>query len=220
MTVGRSHLPGRLLSALLVVGAGLFVIGAVAEPRALANEKSSTEAAPAAASTEATATTVHVETGNEEGEAGHTDEVTAEQGSPETTLAEGESGHTDEVTAEGGHQATAGEAGHVDAAGGEKVLGLRIESPGVVALGVAASVAFAALAWWRRSRVLLMGIAVFATLFTVLDIAEVRHQVNESRTGIAILAAATALAHVAAALVAARDATPSGASPDSPAPTV
>jgi hypothetical protein len=53
-------------------------------------------------------------------------------------------------------------------------------------------------------RPFLIAVVVLALLWAALDIREVVHQVDESRAGIAVLAAAVAVLHVAAAGVAGR----------------
>jgi hypothetical protein len=60
---------------------------------------------------------------------------------------------------------------------------------------------------FRRDRWLLWTVAAFAALFTVFDIAELLHQIDENRTGIAVLAAVLAVIHAAASLVAGTRAT-------------
>lgn len=84
----------------------------------------------------------------------------------------------------------------------ERVLGLDLESTPLVVAGVAVSVALAAGVWLRRDRWLLWTAAGFAAMFAVLDVAELFHQIEEHRTGIAIIAATVAILHTAGAGVA------------------
>ena len=81
-------------------------------------------------------------------------------------------------------------------------MGENVESTAMVVLAVAVSVVLAAAVWWRRDRWLLWVVAVFALVFAVFDVAELVHQIHERRTGIAVIAAAVALLHLAAALIA------------------
>jgi hypothetical protein len=116
--------------------------------------------------------------------------------------------------AEGGAHAesderVAGESGE------ERVLGLDLESPLLVALAVAAPVGLAALAWFRPDRGWLIVIAVVAAGFALVDGAEVAHQLDEDRTGLALLAGSVTALHVLAAALAARQ-----AASDSPRATV
>jgi hypothetical protein len=107
----------------------------------------------------------------------------------------------DEVSeaAEGTPREAAG-AGHEEHE--ETVLGMNVESTPLVATGVLVSVAFAILVWFRRDRLLLWLVAAFAALFAVFDVAEIVHQINENRTGIAVIAAVVVVVHAAATLVA------------------
>jgi hypothetical protein len=107
----------------------------------------------------------------------------------ETT--EGEATHTE--TAESGNPS------HSEQGGNESVLGIDTESPAAVAFAVIVSLALAAGMWFRPARAVALAAVVFAALFTVFDIAEVLHQLDESRTGYAVLAAVIAAGHVLAA---------------------
>ncbi len=111
--------------------------------------------------------------------------------------------HSEE--ARGEHAASeAGEAGPEPAGGEERVLGLDLESPLVVTVAVVASVGLALLAWSRPERRWLLAIAVVATAFAVVDVAEVLHQLDEDRMGLTLLAAAVAALHALAAVLAVR----------------
>ncbi len=164
------------LSVLLVVGAALFIAGVAAER---SNGHTETTG-PAASAT--TAPNTHVEgSGSEENETA-------------TTNATEPVGHTETPR----HVETAASSESTEG----HLLGVNLESNGVVAVGVIISLAFAALAWWRRSRLLLVVIVAFTLAFAIFDIAEVAHQANVSHGGVAALAALVALAHISAAAVA------------------
>lgn len=77
----------------------------------------------------------------------------------------------------------------------ETLLGVNIESWGVVAAVVALSLALAALVVTTRSVPLLGIVVVFALGATVLDVREVLHQIDESRTGVALLAGLATVLH-------------------------
>jgi hypothetical protein len=114
------------------------------------------------------------------------------------TAASGEQGGHDEAAeAAGGHSDNSTYA--TVESGDEKVLGVDIESPGVVAVGVGFSVVLAALAWLKPHRTVFVIVAVFASAFAVLDVAEILHLLDKSETGLAVLAAAVAVLHVLAA---------------------
>jgi Flp pilus assembly protein TadB len=84
----------------------------------------------------------------------------------------------------------------------ERVLGIDVESPWLVTIGVVASLALAVVAWRTLSAAVLRTIAAFAALFTVFDIAELAHQLGESRSGLAIYVGIVAVVHCAAAGIA------------------
>ena len=146
----------RLVAALFVTAAVLFVIGVEAE-----GDTHHTETT--------TLTTVH----NEAAETG---------GATETT--------------------GAGTAGHTESSREGKVLGVDVESPAAVALAVIASVLLAVGLWLRGWRWIALLAVVVAVVFAVFDIAEVVHQLDNSRTGLAILAGVIAAAHAVAAVTA------------------
>ena len=137
--------------------------------------------------------------------------VTVERNSGDT--------HNEGVTesVEGGEEAEhneAAEAGEHDSEAqpdehgeDERVLGLDIESVPLVASAALASVVLAIGVWLRQDRWLLWLVAGFALGFAVLDVAELAHQIDKNRTGLAVIAAAVAAIHLAAASVATLQAT-------------
>ena len=84
----------------------------------------------------------------------------------------------------------------------ETVLGANVESTGIVIVVAALSVALAFVTWRTKARPLLLATALFAAVFAALDVVELLHQLRESRTAIAVLAAVIAAAHIAAATTA------------------
>jgi Flp pilus assembly protein TadB len=95
------------------------------------------------------------------------------------------------------------ETGHTAAHAELKPLGIDIESAPFIALAAAASLLLALGAWLRpRWVLLLVGIALAMLVFAALDVREVFHQSDESRTGLAVLAGFVALLHLGAAAVA------------------
>ena len=132
---------------------------------------------------------------------------------PETT----EVSHSEEGE---GHP-EANEPGKVESASGtsgaSELFGVDTESPWVIAVAVIASLALAAAVWLRPSlRWLLVLTAIVMLLFVVFDVREVVHQLDESRTGIAILAIVVGLIHLAASGVAGAMALGDGASRGKP----
>jgi hypothetical protein len=84
----------------------------------------------------------------------------------------------------------------------EDLLGINPEATGLVVIAVAVSVLLAALILTVGSPLLAAVVALVMLAFTALDIREVTHQLNESHSGLAALAATIALLHLAAGAVA------------------
>lgn len=184
MTLRELSRPRWLLSSLLVAGAAIFAIGITAERHAIAR---------------------HTETGTE----AVNPALTTVQSPPPGEAGGDETTHTDETASEGTtHIETQGgqTPGHSESSA-ETVLGLDLESNALVIVAVAVSLALAALTWFRNRRGLLFATMVFAVVFAVFDVAEVVHQIKESRSGLATLAAAIAVVHIATVLVAEQRAT-------------
>ena len=84
----------------------------------------------------------------------------------------------------------------------ERLLGVDVESPAAVTAAVIVSLGLAVGLWLRNRRWLAIVSVGVGVVFAVFDIAEIRHQLEESHTGIAALAAVVATAHLAAAVTA------------------
>jgi hypothetical protein len=85
-----------------------------------------------------------------------------------------------------------------------KPLGIDVEAPPFVALAAGVSLLLAIGAWLRpRWLALLLGIVAAMVVFAALDVREIFHQSDESRTGLAVLAALVAALRLGAAAVAA-----------------
>ena len=112
---------------------------------------------------------------------------------------------SEDAHAEGDEAAEDVEPGEAaeQAEGGEELLGVDIESTPLVVLAVVAGLALAALSasGLGRRRSFLLAVTVIALAWAVLDVREVVHQLDESRTGVALLALAVAALHAAAAAV-------------------
>jgi hypothetical protein len=139
----------------------------------------------------------------------HSDEPTSETGEHD------EATEADEGTETPTAEPAEGETGENEV----RVLGIDVESPLAIAAAVVVSVLLAGVVWRRPTRRLLVVIAVVAAAFAVLDIAEVVHQVDENRTGLALLAGVIAAAHAAAAALALHQTTTSPVTAHPPAPT-
>ena len=81
-----------------------------------------------------------------------------------------------------------------------KCRGINPEATGLVVIAVALSLLLAALIMTVASPLVPAGIAAAMPAFTVLDVREVTHQLAESRSGLATLAAAVALLHLLTAV--------------------
>ena len=99
----------------------------------------------------------------------------------------------------------------------EQLFGVNTESNTVIAFVVAISLLLAIGALAIRSPLILVSIAVFGLGAVAFDVREVLHQLDESRTGVATLAALIAALHLALALLVATLAFSAGRVP-SPAP--
>jgi hypothetical protein len=172
-----------LLSALLLVGAALFAVGIRLERNASdSHDATTTSETPAA----------HVEGATEEGsseEAGHSETGHSKTGHSKT-------GHSKTGHSKTGHS----ETGHSEGTA-KTVLGLNLESNVLVVGGIVLSLALALLALQTARRSTLIAVGTFAALFMVFDIAEVRHQLNNSHIGIAVIAAAVAAVHLCAVVL-------------------
>jgi hypothetical protein len=115
--------------------------------------------------------------------------------------AEGEAGEASESTA------TTTEADEEEDEDEERVLGIDLESTPFVILAVVVSLGLATAVWIAPARELffaLVAVALAMIAFAALDIAEVFHQIDESKGGIAALAGLVALLHLGAGFLAAR----------------
>lgn len=131
-------------------------------------------------------------------EKSHHTETTATTPSP--VLATGEAGETGGEAGRTDQAPSPAVAEHTDTGAAEgNVLGINVESTGVIALAALASAIVAGLVWFRSRRAIWALTAVFATVFAVFDIAETAHQANRSDTGLAILAGTVLALHAVAA---------------------
>jgi hypothetical protein len=162
------------LVALLVLSTALFATGAIAE--------CSQTSGPA------------------ESAGQHARESSEPSGKSETTESAGPSESGESA---GTREREGSPADHVER---ETVLGVAIESAPLIVLAIVAGLALAVLVASPTGRrpVVLLTIAVIMVAWAALDVPEVVHQLNESRTGLAGLAAVVALLHLAAAVVAMR----------------
>jgi Flp pilus assembly protein TadB len=103
--------------------------------------------------------------------------------------------HHDE-SAEGTHAepGTAPDNRGVEAA--ERLTGISVESPWVVALGAIASVALAVAVWLRPNRAVIAIVVAFTAAALVLDVLEINHQIGANRIGLAALAGVIAALRV------------------------
>jgi hypothetical protein len=172
------------LVALLVASTVLFAAGVIAE-------RSGTDphAEPAAARA--------------------TDETGGEAAEPEGAHDEGT-----ESSATG-----SGEAAHAESAAeadeSEQLLGVDVESTPLVVLAVLAGLTLAAVAATRfgAMRGFLLAVAVVALAWAALDVREVIHQLDESRTDVAVIAMAVTALHLAVAAISGRLASQAPATP-------
>ena len=86
------------------------------------------------------------------------------------------------------------------------MLGIDLESTPLVVLAVLAGLGLAALSATRfgRLRGVLLAVGLVMLVWAALDLPEVLHQLDESRTGVALVAMMVAVLHLVAAAVSAR----------------
>lgn len=112
-------------------------------------------------------------------------------------------GHANESDGEHTEEGESAEAQAEEGEGGEsRIFGIDRESNGLIAAAVIVSLALAALVWFRPRREVWGAVIVVALAFAVVDVDEVRHQIDESASGLALLAAGVAVGHLLAAGVA------------------
>lgn len=120
--------------------------------------------------------------------------------------------HVEGESAEGTVEGESAEAGHIDGEtsaedshsdSSEELLGIDPESVGLVIVAVIVSLALAVAVWLRPDLPGLPLVVALAMLaFAALDIREFIHQLDESRTGLAVLVALVTLLHAGAASMA------------------
>jgi Flp pilus assembly protein TadB len=79
----------------------------------------------------------------------------------------------------------------------ERLTGINVESPWVVALGAVVSIALAVVVWLRPNRAVIATVVAFTAAALVLDIFEINHQIAADRVGLAALASVIAALRVA-----------------------
>jgi Flp pilus assembly protein TadB len=79
----------------------------------------------------------------------------------------------------------------------ERLTGINVESPWVVAIGAVVSIALAVAVWLRPNRAVIATVVAFTAAALVLDIFEINHQIGADRIGLAALASVIAALRVA-----------------------
>jgi hypothetical protein len=201
-----------LLVALIAISTVAFVVGTAVERNSKHTESAATlkaegntaQAAETAAHRKAESAAPKTTTAGAKAKDAHAGESAAHR------KAEGLRPETPTTSAQN-NEAPAGESAahrkaevaHAETHAELKPLGIDIEAAPFVALAAAASLLLALGAWLRpRWLLLLVGIAAAMLVFAALDVREVFHQSDESRTGLAVLAGFVALLHLGAAATA------------------
>lgn len=182
----------RVLVGLILTATAAFVVGVVLERHESHSEAAETPAQHAAENATSGTTSEHSESGEsgESGEHSESGESATRKETSETNTTAGKSTTTETPT-------------HFEAS--EKLLGVNPESTGLLVVAVVASLLLAAGVWWLSASPLALGVVALAmAVFGALDVREVVHQTDESRTGLMLLAALVAVLHIAAAALAAR----------------
>jgi Flp pilus assembly protein TadB len=201
-----------VLAALIVISTVAFVVGTTIERNSKHNERAATlraegktaqageSGAHRKAERPAPKTTTN-RSAKKDAHAGESAAHRAAEGLPpetSTTSAKSKEAHAGESAAR-----RAAETPHKETHAELKPLGVDIEAAPFVALAAVTSLALALGAWLRpRWLLLLVVIAAAMLVFCALDVREVFHQSDESKTGLAVLAGFVALLHLGAAAVA------------------
>jgi Flp pilus assembly protein TadB len=101
----------------------------------------------------------------------------------------------DEST-EGAHAETGTAPGTRGMEAAERLTGISVESPAIVALGAVASLALAVAVWLRPNRAVIVIVVAFTAAALVLDVLEINHQIGADRIGLAALAGVIAALRV------------------------
>ena len=191
----------RVLVGLILAATAAFVVGVVLERHESRNEAAETPAQRAAEHATSGTTSQHSESG-ESGEGGGESAEHRDSGESGERASHKETSETTNATIRG-ESTTTETTTHSEAS--EKLLGVNPESTGLLVVAVVASLLLAAGVWWLGTSPLVLGaVAVAMAVFGALDVREVVHQADESRTGLMLLAALVAVLHFAAAALAAR----------------
>lgn len=122
---------------------------------------------------------------------------------------ESASAHAGETTApaEGGGESAAAHAAEgavgpaADTHAELRPLGVNVETPAFIVVAALGSLAIALGIWVRAGSLAVAGVAALVmAVFAALDVDELVHQLDEHRTGLAVLATAVAALHAGAAL--------------------
>ena len=206
----------RVLVGLILTATAAFVVGVVLERHDSHNEAAETPSQRAAENATSGTTSQHSESGEsgagggesaehkqsgENGESGGENAEHSESGESGESATRKETSVANTTTT--GESTTTETTQHSEAS--EKLLGVNPESTGLLVVAAAASLLLAAGVWFFGASPLLLGVVALAmAAFGALDVREVVHQANESRTGLMLLAALVAILHFAAAMLAAR----------------
>ncbi|WP_143447412.1 hypothetical protein [Kineosporia sp. R_H_3] len=192
----------RILTAtLLLVSAGAFAAGVALERGATSAESTSatiasSPAEPASTAQGPAATTTGDGDGGQEGAATSTQPSSADGAVSEASKAPAVAGES------GAESGTESGAVHAAQGSSESLLGVNPESTSLVVAAVLLSVLLAVLVLTVGSPLVAVAITATMVAFTALDVREIAHQLNESRPGLASLAAVVALLHLLAAVAA------------------
>lgn len=109
---------------------------------------------------------------------------------------EQQAGHHDEPT-EGTHAEPPTAPGNRGGGAAERLTGINVEAPWVVALAGVVSIALAVAVWLRPNPAVTAIVVAFTAAALVLDVLEINHQIGADRIGLAGLAGVIAALRVA-----------------------
>lgn len=192
--------PTLVASGLLIASAVLFAAGAAIERDSGEAREAHPATSQAATSADRSGSTQEAETAVTagSGEENDSDQHADADASSKPTAATPERSRDSDAGAKGGD--ADGGTEHRPGEHSENLLGVNPESAPLTGTAVALSALLALALLISGSPLLAAGTALAMAAFTVLDIREVIHQVDESRSGLAVLASAVAVLHGLAAV--------------------
>jgi hypothetical protein len=143
---------------------------------------------------------IRAETGTRTSEAQHRPSAESSAGETPTQLSNGARGAPGTSSESGTPESVAERAKETRREA--NLLGVNPEALSLVIIAVIVSVLLAVATWFRRPALVLCATAVFGLVFAALDVREVLHQIDESRTSLIVIASSLIGLHLLVATLA------------------